>query len=124
MKTTGSTKSRFGKAGQDCVEQLLTGQGYSILARNFNARVGEIDIVAQKGEVVCFVEVKTRAKKYFPVSMAVNFSKQGKMTKAAKTYIAKTGITDRAFRFDVATVLLDQGQPEIDYLENAFFARS
>lgn len=125
MNSTGCKKINFGQFGQGCVEQLLADQGYSILTRNFNVRVGEIDIVAQKDEVVCFVEVKTRSKKFFPINMVVNYSKQSKMEKAAKTYIARTGATGKVFRFDVATVLIDgQKKPEINYLKNAFFAQS
>ena len=56
--------------------------------------------------------------------MVVNYSKQSKMEKAAKTYIAKTGTTDRAFRFDVATVVVEsQKEPQISYLETAFLPK-
>lgn len=116
--------SKLGKDGQVCVENFLKKSGYSILARNYNVRSGEIDLVAQRNEIVCFVEVKTRSKQYFPISMSVNFSKQSRIEKAAKHFILTEGLRDRAFRFDVATVCLAKpSDPEINYIENAFSSR-
>lgn len=116
--------SKLGKDGQICVENFLKSRGYAILARNYNIRSGEIDLVAQRNEIVCFVEVKTRSKQYFPISMSVNFSKQSRIEKAAKHFILTEGLRNKAFRFDVATVCLaNVSDPEINYIENAFNSR-
>ncbi len=112
----------LGRQGQAHIEKFLIKNGYSILARNYSVRVGEIDLVAQKNEIVCFVEVKTRSKHYFPISMAVNFAKQKRMQGAAKNFILAKRLTDLAFRFDIATVCFSTHEnPEINYIENAFY---
>jgi Holliday junction resolvase-like predicted endonuclease len=79
--------------------------------------------VATKGEVICFVEVKTRRQAYFAISSVVTGSKQQKIAKAAKIFVAQNKIADKVLRFDVATVVVTGSyQPMINYLENAFCA--
>ena len=55
----------LGKLGEDFAVKFLLQKDYRILARNFRSRFGEIDIVAQKGDALVFVEVKTRWSKKF-----------------------------------------------------------
>lgn len=53
-------RRRTGKLGEDLAEILLMEKGYEILARNFTCPYGELDIIARNGDVIAFVEVKTR----------------------------------------------------------------
>ena len=54
-------KITYGKLGEEKAQQFLKQQGYKILAVNYQLRCGEIDIIAQKGKVIIFAEVKTRS---------------------------------------------------------------
>ena len=116
-----SASKKLGNYGEAVVVRFLCDKGYSILAQNYSAKFGEIDIVAHKDEFVAFVEVKTRRVCYFPISTVVTRSKQQKIIKTAKLFILKSGITDMVFRFDVATVVCgDGGKSHVEYIENAF----
>ena len=83
---TQETK-HLGNNGEDIVASWLENHGATILARNFQTRVGEIDIIATKGDVIAFVEVKTRSTEYFPIAQTVHFGKQQKIIKTAKMFI-------------------------------------
>lgn len=57
-----SARRALGDGAESCVAGYLSALGYQILARNFTIpRMGEIDIIARRGETVCFVEVKARS---------------------------------------------------------------
>ncbi len=113
----------LGNKGEGIVANFLVKNNFKILTKNYRARYGEIDIIAQKNELVVFVEVKTRKKLYFPISNVVTTSKQRKITKTAKFFILKNNIINKVFRFDVATVLISVNKSEIKYIRNAFYAR-
>jgi putative endonuclease len=114
-------KKSIGISGEQAVEKWLARNGFMILARNYQIRYGEVDLIAQKDEVVAFIEVKTRKTEYFPTSLVVNKAKQAKIIKAAKHFVLQNQIRDKVLRFDVATVHLKQnGQHEVNYIPNAF----
>lgn len=98
----------------------MQNNGYKILDCNFRKRFGEIDIVAQNNEVLAFVEVKSRSKKYFNLSQVVNYSKQKKIILTAKSYVASKKIADKALRFDVALVEQINDKYSLNYIKNAF----
>lgn len=113
----------LGAQGESLVADWLEKQGFTILARNFRTRCGEVDIIAECGEVVAFIEVKTRQYEYFPVSQAVTWSKQQRIIKAAKFFIVAHQIREKVLRFDVITVIFEHNQHKIDHIPNAFQAR-
>ncbi len=53
-------RATLGRLGEDLAAAYLTAQGYTVIARNWRTRTGEIDIVARDGEWLVFVEVRTR----------------------------------------------------------------
>lgn len=112
----------LGNKGEEIVTEWLIKHGATILARNFQTRLGEVDIIATKGDVVAFVEVKTRSTEYFPISQTVTRTKQQRIVRAAKNYILTKQLQDLTFRFDVATVVFEEGQHRIEYIKNAFCA--
>lgn len=89
--------------------------------RNYRIRGGEIDIIAENGEFLAFVEVKSRK----PDSLvngfeAVNKRKQGLIIKTASDYCFKNP-TELQPRFDIAQVIINRGVVlSIDYITNAF----
>lgn len=118
---TITDKKLVGNTGEQAVEKWLTLNNFKVLARNYSIRYGEVDLIAQKDEVIAFIEVKTRKTEYFPISLVVNKSKQLKIIKAAKHFVLQNQIRDKVLRFDVATVILkENGNHVVNYIPNAF----
>ncbi len=118
------TNSALGEMGETAVCYYLEALGYEILARNFRIRGGELDIVAAKGEDLCFVEVKTRSLATEESGLeAVTRRKRRLMIRAAYAYCEKHDIdaNDWYIRYDIAEVTAHHHRIiDIDYLENAF----
>jgi putative endonuclease len=119
-----SDSKRLGRWGEKQGERFLRRKGLRTLARNFNCKTGELDLVMADPEdgAVIFVEVKTRANEDFsPAETAVNFGKQKRMASAARTFTLKHRIENRPLRFDVVAVVLGpKGPPVIRHFERAF----
>ena len=87
-------KITYGKLGEEKAQQFLKQQGYKILAVNYQLRCGEIDIIAQKGKVIIFAEVKTRISDLYGVpAAAVNLKKQQKIIKVMVTQLTDCSTT-------------------------------
>lgn len=114
-------RRKIGTIGEDAVCAYLTARGYRIVERNFTIRGGEVDIIAENGTYLAFVEVKSRK----PNSLVDGFSsvterKRGFIIRTAAAYLYQHP-TQLQPRFDIAAVTLEQGVAlEVDYLENAF----
>lgn len=114
----------LGNCGEDAAVKFLKKNGYSILERNFNIRGGEIDIIAQKGDYVVFVEVKTRSTDDYGGGLnAITYAKQQHLIKTAQTYLLTRG--ECSARFDVIVVNghMDGKKfkmSSIEHIENAF----
>ena len=92
----------LGKAGEEKACSFLQEQGYSILARNYRSPYGEIDIIAQVDDILCFVEVKTRFSSTFGAPrLAVDKRKQQHLIACANQYLQENGAEDLLIRFDV-----------------------
>lgn len=106
----------IGRIGEDIAVKYLTEcKGARILSRNFTVRGGEIDIVAEIGEVIAFVEVKLRTRS--DPHESIGYTKQKRLSKAALIYIQRHGLEDRIARFDALLIRLPD---EIEYIERAF----
>lgn len=102
-------------------ERKLTAAGYRILARNFRAKEGEIDFVAEEGDVLCFVEVKGRGGTGFGLpEEAVTAEKQRRIFRAAEAYLERGRRRRPACRFDVVSILDSQGERRIEIFRDAF----
>ena len=112
----------FGKLGEDCAATYLEAAGYTIVARNFRIRSAEIDIIAQRDNVLVFVEVKARSNTLHGLpSEAVTLRKQKKIIEAAGVFLQDERFCDCACRFDVVEVYLrGEHAEEINHIENAF----
>jgi len=111
----------LGQKGEDLALDHLKNSGFKILFRNWKWGRNEIDIIAEKKDVVIFAEVKTRNDDFqmHPLT-AVNKEKQRSLIRAADGYIRKFKI-DKDSRFDVITVIKKGDEFEIDHIENAFY---
>lgn len=108
-----------GKAGEDHIAQWLESRGYDIVARNFHSRFGEIDIIAQRGPYIAFVEVKARSQGSLVSPFeAITPAKQRKLVATAKLYLQQHP-TNLQPRFDAAAVYLENGRVVgEEYMEN------
>ncbi len=109
-------RKKLGQDGENLVSKYLSQKGFAIVAQNYRKRYGEIDLIAQKKDLIVFVEVKRRSKRFFDMCQLITFSKQKKIILVAKEYIARYGHDQKVCRFDVALIEGDR----ITYLPNAF----
>ena len=119
----GSSRNvELGLRGEAIAARYLAGLGFRILQRRFRTRSGEIDLVAEEGETLAFIEVKTRSSSACgSPAEAVDRRKQARLTRAAEVYLARTGQYDATCRFDVVEVWDDpDGDCRIDHIRDAF----
>lgn len=111
----------LGREGEDAVARHLEAEGWRIVDRRFRAAGYEIDLVAERGGVLAFVEVKTRKPGALaPPATAVDWRKRRRIAAAARVAAARWGRGASAFRFDVAAVTWGPDGPVVDHLEDAF----
>ena len=84
----------MGDWGEDQACRFLQRHGFTIKDRNFYTTVGEIDIVAQKGDDLYFVEVKTRQKGDLSDSSQITYYKKKKLEKTIKIYCLRKNIVN------------------------------
>ena len=111
---------QLGNWGESLIAKFLEEQKFVILERNYQTRWGEIDLIAKKGDIIAFVEVKTRKVSYFPISNTITQSKQRKLIRTAQLYAQKKNLLEYVLRFDVATITMQHNSHNITYLPNAF----
>jgi len=102
MTGAGLGSRAYGRVAEAGAVQFLTSQGFIIVATNFTTRLGELDIVAMEGTVLCFVEVKARRTRSMASALqAVTLRKQRRILAAAERYLAEHP-HQGDLRFDVA----------------------
>lgn len=95
----------------------LQGKGYTLRLKNYRTRLGEIDLILDKGKILVFVEVRERkSSSYGTPAETVTSKKQKRIAKAALMYIKEKALTNRNLRFDIVAVQ----NGNITHLENAF----
>jgi len=110
----------LGDKGEEVAKCYLEGLGYKILDTNWRQQKFEIDIIAIEEKEIVFVEVKTRSTTYFgPPEEAVTSKKQQHLINGADFYIQENEI-DLECRFDVVSVILNEGNENVEHFENAF----
>ncbi len=93
-----------GNCGEIIAAEYLKKKKYKIIERNFSSQYGEIDIIAQKGEDIVFVEVKTRSSQEFGTpAQAVTYYKKRNFVNTAKWYLVLNP-TELNIRFDIIEV--------------------
>ncbi len=103
-----------GKSGEDLAARYLAAHGYRLRERNYRCPAGEIDIIAESGGVLCFIEVKQRSglSYGFPAE-AVTRAKQRHIVRTAQHYLqSHPGLAKRPCRFDVIA-LSPQTAPQL-----------
>ena len=114
--------SLIGAYGEHLAAKYLRCEKYSIKAANFKSYNGEIDLIAEKDGVLCFVEVKTRQiGGLFSPADAVDVHKQENIKSCASVYLNKWANNVNEYRFDIIEVLIDNKElKSINHIKNAF----
>lgn len=117
-----SYRQKFGRWGEQTAAAYLKARGYSILDRNVRTPHGEIDLVVQKGDLLVFIEVKTRTSTEFGFpEEAINPKKREHLIATAEHYLQQREDFSGDWRIDVIAIRGKPGQPdaEIIWFENA-----
>jgi Holliday junction resolvase-like predicted endonuclease len=116
-----SEHTKTGTWGEKVAIEYLRDQGYVILERDWHSGHRDIDIIAQQGQVIVFVEVKTRRySDIIPPEQAVDWKKRRNLRQAINHYVKYKRI-DNPIRFDIITVVGSLGVPHpvINHIEDA-----
>lgn len=116
-------RRELGARGEAAAKAALRRRGYRILVENFRCPLGEIDLIAEQGRVLVFIEVKARTTPAFgPPQGAVGFRKQRQIARVAEFYLAGAGHRPVACRFDVVAVTYpgEADRPHVEIIQDAF----
>ncbi|MGP1992057.1 YraN family protein [Zobellia laminariae] len=113
--------NEFGKEGEKLAADFLLEKGYEILDKNYRYLKAEIDIIAQKEDVLIIVEVRARSNdQIIPIAETITPKKIKLLVTAADYYITDNDL-DVDVRFDVITILKNPKIFKIEHLESAFY---
>lgn len=115
---------KIGKIGEEAASNFLQEKDYEILEMNWRHRRAEVDIIAKKGDILIFIEVKTRTDDAFgnPASF-VTAKKERFLANAANAYMEKVQHFGE-IRFDIIGIIIwSSNRMEIRHFEDAFFPK-
>lgn len=112
----------LGDRGEEIAALHLERSGWRVLHRNYRLGHKEIDLVALRGEVVAFVEVKTRSGRGYGHPLeAITAKKRREIRQVALAWIDRHGRPEYTYRFDAVAILLPAGgAPEVEHVEDAW----
>jgi len=115
-----------GNLGENIACDFLKKEGYAIIEKNYQKRIGEIDIVASKKDILHFIEVKTRSDSSLAIfglpQDAVNEKKKRKIIRTALYYLQEENFPeDTSWQIDVIAITVDwqRKKAKICFFENA-----
>jgi putative endonuclease len=112
---------QLGQKGEEMAVIYLKQNGYDIKERNWRFGKLEVDIIAQKGNILSIVEVKTRTGDYFgEPEEGVTRAKERFLATAADHYIISKNL-DVEVRYDIISIVMHQGRHELKMIEDAFY---
>ena len=119
-------RAEIGVWGEETAAKHLVSLGYTIIDRNYHARCGEIDIIAQKDNYICFVEVRTRAEDALVSGLeSIDLRKMRKIFRTACIWLSCHKF-DLQPRFDVIEITASKGTEKavknLTFITNAFGA--
>ncbi len=114
--------NEFGKEGEEIATNFLIEKGYTIKHKNYRHLKSEIDIIAQKGDILAIVEVRARSTDHIiPIAATITQKKILLLVKGANQYVTSRNLDDVEVRFDIITILKNSSVFEIEHLESAFY---
>ncbi|MBU5346531.1 YraN family protein [Paenibacillus lautus] len=118
------SRKQKGAAAEELAAAALIEKGYRVLDRNWRCRFGELDIVAETGETLVVIEVRSRSgtASFGTPSESVNARKVMQVRNTAQQYVHQKRYYERPIRFDVISIILrpDLTPVSMDHIENAF----
>ena len=120
IKTASTQQQPLGKYAEMLAAEYLTKQGYQILVRNYRYRKAEIDLIAQKDTLLCFIEVKARTNLRFGYPETFVRNNQRNLIKRAADNYIYTWNWNHPIRFDIISILQKQHEVELTHFEDAF----
>jgi putative endonuclease len=118
-----TARQKLGALGEQKAAAFFEEQGYRIVAQNHRCRRGEVDLIAERGDLLVFVEVRTRASAAFGgPEETVGLAKQRRVVAAARDWLARRRGPERGVRFDVVAVTDGARGASLQHFENAFDA--
>jgi putative endonuclease len=119
--TVPDARKSFGDRAEEFAANFLKENGYKIICRNYKTRLGEVDIIAQDNDTVCFIEVKARKSGRFGTGAeSVSALKQRQVSKAALIFLKEKRLLNNKARFDVVSLDYSSGKAEAELIKNAF----
>ena len=112
---------QFGRFAEDKAVAYYAERGYLIRERNWRFRKIEIDVIAQLGKEIIFIEVKARSGRNTLAAEAVDYAKMRRMTRGADVYLRRLG-GGYEYRYDIFALEGDMENYKIEVLENAFYS--
>ena len=104
-RPTRPTTIEIGARNEAGAAAALEAAGYRVVERNFRCKAGELDIIARDGEVLAFVEVRSRSgAEYGDAAFAVGFAKRQQVARIARAYLALRTPDFEQARFDVVAI--------------------
>ncbi|MBC8099298.1 MAG: YraN family protein [Armatimonadetes bacterium] len=118
---SSSPTQSIGQKGEALAASYLQAQGWAILATNWRCTRGELDIIAQHGAMLVFVEVRTRRAENTEAAFAsITPTKRKRLMAAIYDYLAQQDLGDTDWRVDaIAVALRRHAAPLIDHAEDA-----
>ncbi|PSG90175.1 YraN family protein [Aurantibacter aestuarii] len=113
--------NELGKKGQELAVQFLIENGYTILERNYRFNKAEVDIIALQNDILAIVEVKTRSSLDFGNPESFLKPRQIQNLVKAVNYYVETSNLDVEIRFDIISILKENGNYTLKLIKNAFF---
>lgn len=111
----------LGRSGEDLAAAELTSLGFEVVARNVRGSCGELDIVARRGGLLVFCEVKTRrSDRWGMPAEAVGYPKQQRIRRLAGEWLTAQRPRVSEVRFDVVSIVADGGTAEVTHIPGAF----
>jgi len=119
--TMKRTKQQTGRIGEQLAADFLNSHGFEIAGRNVRTSSGEIDLLARRGDLLVFVEVKTRTSTRFGFpEEAITPKKLAHMMACAEEYLQNHAECCQEWRLDVISILAEKStsNPQIEWFEN------
>lgn len=116
-----SSHINLGNKGEELAKEFLIKNNFVVLHTNWTYKRLEVDIIAEKGGLLVFVEVKTRSTDIFGLpEEAVGAKKQRNLAKAAAAYLSSYEELQE-IRFDIISIIHQENKTTIRHIEDAFF---
>jgi len=115
------TRHLFGRSAEALATGFYRSRGFTVVDCNYRRAGGEIDVIARRGSLLVFCEVKARSSTRWGVpAEAVDVRKQGRIKRTAGAWLRENRPGRVTIRFDVVAVTVEAGRPQLEHLPDAF----